>query len=75
MRINSLFGLFFRWSKLPIKQYPIVLLEDGLAENDWTGWQALTKELGSKIELVGDDIFCTNKKILQEDIDKGVANF
>lgn len=57
-----------------IKQYPIVLLEDGLAENDWIGWQALTKELGSKIELVGDDLFCTNKKILQEGINKGVAN-
>lgn len=57
-----------------IRQYPIVLLEDGLAENDWNGWQALTKELGCKIELVGDDIFCTNKKILQEGVDKGVAN-
>ena len=57
-----------------IKQYPIVLLEDGLAENDWSGWQTLTKELGSKIELVGDDIFCTNKKILQEGINKKVAN-
>lgn len=56
------------------KQYPIVLLEDGLAENDWEGWQALTKELGGKIELVGDDIFCTNKEILQEGIDNNVAN-
>lgn len=55
-------------------QYPIVLLEDGLAENDWTGWQNLTKTLGNKTELVGDDIFCTNKAILQEGIDKGVAN-
>mgnify|MGYP000847698319 CR=1 FL=1 len=57
-----------------VRQYPIVLLEDGLAENDWNGWQSLTKELSSKIELVGDDIFCTNKKILQEGIDKSVAN-
>ena len=57
-----------------IKQYPIILLEDGLAENDWSGWQVLTKELGNKIELVGDDIFCTNKKILQEGINKKVAN-
>jgi len=55
-------------------QYPIVLLEDGLAENDWTGWQNLTKTLGNKTELVGDDIFCTNKAILQEGIDKSVAN-
>ena len=57
-----------------VNQYPIVLLEDGLAENDWTGWQNLTKVLGKKIELVGDDIFCTNKKILAEGISKGVAN-
>lgn len=57
-----------------IRQYPIVLLEDGLAENDWNGWQALTKDLGNNVELVGDDIFCTNKRILQEGINKGVAN-
>ncbi len=55
-------------------QYPIALLEDGLAENDWTGWQNLTKTLGKKIEIVGDDLFCTNKKILAEGIQKGVAN-
>ena len=57
-----------------VNQYPIVLLEDGLAENDWPGWQNLTKALGKKIEIVGDDIFCTNKKILAEGISKGVAN-
>lgn len=57
-----------------VNQYPIVLLEDGLAENDWTGWQNLTKILGKKIEIVGDDLFCTNKKILAEGISKGVAN-
>ncbi len=56
------------------KQYPIVLLEDGLAENDWAGWQNLTKTIGNKIEIVGDDLFCTNKKILAEGILKGVAN-
>jgi enolase len=61
------------WEKW-VNQYPIVLLEDGLAENDWHGWQNLTKALGSKIEIVGDDIFCTNKKILMEGIKKGVAN-
>jgi enolase len=55
-------------------QYPIALLEDGLAENDWAGWQNLTKTLGKKIEIVGDDLFCTNKKILAEGILKGVAN-
>jgi enolase len=55
-------------------QYPIVLLEDGMGENDWQGWKDLTSTLGSRIELVGDDIFCTNPKILQEGIDKGIAN-
>jgi len=57
-----------------VKQYPIVLLEDGMAENDWSGWKVLTGELGSKIELVGDDIFCTNPTILQKGIDEGIAN-
>jgi enolase len=57
-----------------VNQYPIVLLEDGLAENDWPGWQNLTQSLGKKIEIVGDDIFCTNKNILAEGISKGVAN-
>jgi enolase len=57
-----------------VKQYPIVLIEDGLAENDWTGWANMTKTLGKKIEIVGDDLFCTNKAILAEGIRKGVAN-
>jgi len=57
-----------------VNKYPIILLEDGLAENDWTGWKLLTQELGGKIELVGDDIFCTNPKILQKGIDEKVAN-
>jgi enolase len=61
------------WKKW-VNNYPIILIEDGMAENDWTGWQKLTKELGSKIELVGDDIFCTNPKILKEGIEKKVAN-
>ena len=55
-------------------QYPIVLLEDGMGENDWDGWRNLTVALGSKIELVGDDVFCTNPLILQQGIDKGIAN-
>lgn len=67
---DEMIKLWESWTK----QYPIVLLEDGLAENDWSGWQTLTEELGDKIELVGDDIFCTNKKILQEGISKKVAN-
>ena len=57
-----------------VKQYPIVSLEDGMAENDWTGWKNLTDTVGNKIELVGDDLFCTNKSILEEGIKKGVAN-
>jgi len=57
-----------------IKQYPIVLLEDGLAENDWEGWKNLTSELGNKIEIVGDDIFCTNKEIVTKGIELKVAN-
>jgi enolase len=57
-----------------VSQYPIVLLEDGMGENDWEGWKDLTSALGSKIELVGDDIFCTNPRILQEGIEKGIAN-
>jgi len=57
-----------------IQQYPIVLLEDGLGENDWKGWQQLTVTLGNKIELVGDDIFCTNAAILKEGIQQKVAN-
>src|SRR5215468_2878700 len=61
------------WSKWA-NDYPIVSLEDGLAENDWDGWALLTKELGGKIQLVGDDIFVTNLSIFQEGIEKGIAN-
>ncbi|MGB9696123.1 MAG: phosphopyruvate hydratase [Ignavibacteria bacterium] len=57
-----------------VNQYPIILIEDGMAENDWTGWQNLTSLIGNKIELVGDDIFCTNPKILQEGIEQKIAN-
>ncbi len=55
-------------------KYPIVSIEDGLAEDDWDGWKIMTNKLGDKIQLVGDDIFVTNKKILKEGISKGVAN-
>ena len=57
-----------------VSKYPIISIEDGLAENDWEGWKILTKELGAKIQLVGDDIFVTNKKILAEGINQGIAN-
>jgi enolase len=62
------------WAKW-VKDYPaIVSLEDGLSEEDWDGWQNLTKELGGKIQLVGDDIFVTNIEIFGEGIEKGIAN-
>jgi len=57
-----------------VRQYPIWLLEDGLAEQDWDGWKLLTEKLGRKIKLVGDDIFVTNPAIVREAIAKGVAN-
>lgn len=57
-----------------ISKYPIVSIEDGLAEDDWDGWQVLTKKLGKKIQLTGDDIFVTNPKILAAGIKKGIAN-
>lgn len=57
-----------------ISKYPIISIEDALAENDWNGWQILTKKLGKKIQLTGDDIFVTNKKILAEGIQKKVGN-
>jgi len=61
------------WAKW-VNDYPIVSLEDGLSEDDWDGWALLTKELGKKIQLVGDDLFVTNVDRLQEGIDKHVAN-
>jgi enolase len=61
------------WSKW-VNDYPIVSIEDGLAEDDWAGWEMLSKELGGKIQLVGDDLFVTNVERLQEGIDRGVGN-
>ncbi len=55
-------------------RYPIVSIEDGMAEGDWDGWKLLTDKLGNKVQLVGDDLFVTNTKILKEGIQKGVAN-
>jgi enolase len=57
-----------------VDKYPILSIEDGMDENDWDGWKKLTERLGNKIQLVGDDLFVTNTKILQEGIDKGIAN-
>jgi len=56
------------------KRYPIVSIEDGMAEDDWEGWKALTAKLGSKLQLVGDDLFVTNTRILRDGIRQGVAN-
>lgn len=55
-------------------KYPIVSIEDGLSEDDWAGWKVLTERLGSKVQLVGDDLFVTNAKILAEGIEKGIGN-
>jgi enolase len=57
-----------------VAQYPIISIEDGMAENDWTGWKLMTDVLGKKIQLVGDDVFVTNTEFLKKGIDMGVAN-
>ncbi|MGH8454843.1 MAG: phosphopyruvate hydratase, partial [Nevskiales bacterium] len=57
-----------------VAKYPVITIEDGMAENDWEGWAELTKRLGRKVQLVGDDLFVTNTKILKEGIQKGIAN-
>jgi enolase len=57
-----------------VDQYPIISIEDGMHEGDWDGWKLLTERLGKKVQLVGDDLFVTNTKILKEGIDKGIAN-
>ncbi len=66
-------GMVEYWEDL-VGRYPIVSIEDGMAEDDWDGWAALTEAIGDKIQLVGDDLFVTNPKRLAEGIDKGVAN-
>lgn len=67
---NALAGLYEDW----VARYPIVSIEDGMGEEDWAGWQGLTRRLGSRIQLVGDDLFVTNSAILKRGIDQGVAN-
>jgi len=57
-----------------VNQYPIITIEDGVAEDDWDGWKLLTEKIGDKVQLVGDDLFVTNTEILQKGIDRGVAN-
>ena len=66
----DLIALYREW----IDAYPLVSIEDGLAENDWDGWKDLTTELGSRVQLVGDDLFVTNPGILAQGIERGIAN-
>jgi enolase len=67
---EEMIGLYKSW----IDRYPIVSIEDGLAEDDWTGWARLTETLGSRVQLVGDDLFCTNAERLARGIEESVAN-
>lgn len=67
---NGMVELLSTW----IQRYPIISIEDGLAEDDWPGWKALTEAIGDKVQLVGDDLFVTNTEILRQGIEQGVAN-
>jgi enolase len=68
--IDEMVNYWVEWSN----KYPIISIEDGMAEEDWEGWKKLTDALGDKVQLVGDDLFVTNTKILQRGIDEGIAN-
>ena len=67
---DDMINMYAGW----INKYPIVSIEDGLAENDWAGWKKMTKELGDRIQLIGDDLFVTNVKFLKKGIEEGCAN-
>jgi enolase len=67
---SQLIGLYEDWAK----KYPIISIEDGIAEDDWDGWKEMTKRLGDKMQLVGDDLFVTNDERLQRGIEQGIAN-
>ena len=67
---DELIDMYAEW----VEKYPIVSIEDGLGESDWDGWKKLTDRLGKRIQLVGDDLFVTNPRILKEGIEKGIAN-
>jgi enolase len=67
---DEMIALYEDW----VRQYPIISIEDGLAEGDWNGWKALTKVLGDRVQLVGDDVFVTNPKILERGIADGIGN-
>lgn len=70
MDSSTMVAYWKQWTE----KYPIISIEDGMAEDDWKGWAELTKTIGSNVQLVGDDLFVTNSKRLQKGIDKGVAN-
>jgi enolase len=63
-------ALYAEWTS----KYPIISIEDGLAEGDWNGWQVLTKDLGARVQIVGDDIFVTNPSIFKQGIERGIGN-
>jgi len=70
MSSEEMVGYWVKWCN----KYPIVSIEDGMAEDDWDGWKTLTNALGSKVQLVGDDLFVTNVSRLQRGINEGIAN-
>ena len=67
-------GEFIHYLTKIVDDYPIISIEDGMAEDDWDGWKGLTEILGKRVQLVGDDLFVTNREILQQGIDQGIAN-
>jgi enolase len=67
---EEMVSLYSKW----LKEFPIVSIEDGLAEDDWSGWELLTRSLGDKIQIVGDDIFVTDPELIRKGIDRGIAN-
>lgn len=67
---DDMVSLYSKW----LRDFPIVSLEDGLAEDDWTGWKTLTDAIGSAVQLVGDDIFVTDPQLIRKGIDRGIAN-
>jgi enolase len=67
---DEMIAMYQDWTR----QYPIISIEDGLAEGDWPGWKRLTAALGAKVQLVGDDIFVTNPRILRDGIEQGIGN-
>src|SRR4030095_7307030 len=70
MTSHQLIEFYADWSA----RYPIITIEDGMAEGDWDGWKALTERLGAKVQLVGDDLFVTNTAIFKQGIDRHIAN-